>query len=118
MDSNFITKDELNDIVEAAVADGVKRALAEYEHKCIMQLKPEDVEQVRDVFNVIREIGHGSTANGVIEIRENHVMWARYRKFTGNVGTTIFTLLLLGAAGIAGSVFVVGFIEKLRMVVK
>ena len=109
-DDPYVRRSELSTIIERAV----RCALDQYEHTCIMCLRPDDVEHVRDLFSVIREVGHGDTETGIQEIRENHTLLARYRKWSGNVGTTVITAILLAAMAVVGSTLVAGVIGWIR----
>ena len=68
MAEKYVTYKELPDIIK----DAVKQALEEYEHECIMHLKPGDSEHVRDMVGAIREIGDGDLGRGIVKVRDNH----------------------------------------------
>lgn len=63
-----VSHDELAEIIR----DAVRQALEEYEHECIMHLRPEDAEQMRDLVGAIKEVGDGNLSKGITTIRENH----------------------------------------------
>ena len=65
---DFVRRSELDVIIRIAV----RQALDEYEHECIMDLRPNDAEYVRDLMNAIREIGAGDLPKGISIVRENH----------------------------------------------
>lgn len=103
-DGDFVKKTDLPGIIRQAVS----QALDEYEHECVLALRPGDLDYARDIFQAIRELGHGSLSDGVAEIRENHTFVARYRKFTGHIGTTVVTIILVAIMGVIGSGLVAG----------
>lgn len=109
-DGDFIRKTDLPGIIRQAV----RQALDEYEHECVLALRPGDQDYARDIFQAIRELGHGSLGDGVAEMRENHAFVTRYRKFTGHIGTTIITVILVAIMGIIGSGLVAGGISWVR----
>lgn len=95
----YVKKEDLPGIIR----DAVKQALDEYQHKCRLQISDEDMDQVKFVFHAIREIGHGRVAEGVTEVRENHLFLSKYRKWTGNIGTVVVTAIILGVLGVVGT---------------
>lgn len=110
MTDDAITRAELDDIISRAV----RQALDEYQHECVLELRPGDTEYARDIFQALRELGHGSLGDGVTEMRENHALVARYRRFTGHIGTTLITLILVAVMGVLGSALVAGGVSWLR----
>ena len=109
-DGDFVRKTDLPGIIRQAV----RQALDEYEHECVLALRPGDQDYARDIFQAIRELGHGSLSDGVAEIRENHTFVARYRKFTGHIGTTVVTVVLVAIMGVIGSGLVAGGISWVK----
>ena len=109
-DGDFVKKTDLPGIIRQAV----RQALDEYEHECVLALRPGDQDYARDIFQAIRELGHGSFSDGVAEMRENHTFVARYRKFTGHVGTTVVTVILVAIMGVIGSGLVAGGISWVK----
>ena len=110
MTDAYVTRSELDDIITRAV----RKALDEYKHECVLGLRPGDQDYARDIFAALRELGHGSLGDGVAEMRENHAFVARYRKFTGNIGTTAVTVILVAIIGVLGSTVVAGVISWIR----
>ena len=100
--------------LDAIITRAVRCALDQYEHTCIMCLRPDDVEHVRDLFSAIREIGHGDTEVGIKEIRENHKLMTRDRSWTGNAGTAIITAIILALMAVMGSTLVSGVVSWIR----
>lgn len=47
-------------------------------------------------------------------MRENHAFVARYRKFTGHIGTTVVTVVLVAVMGVIGSALVAGGVAWVR----
>ena len=109
MTSDAVTRAELDDIIQRAV----RQALDEYQHG-VLALRPGDTEHARDIFQALRELGHGSLGEGVTEMRENHAFVARYRKFTGHIGTTVVTVVLVTVMGVLGSALVAGGVAWVR----
>ena len=109
MTSDAVTRAELDDIIQRAV----RQALDEYQHG-VLALRPGDTEHARDIFQALRELGHGSLGEGVAEMRENHAFVARYRKFTGHIGTTVVTVVLVAVMGVLGSALVAGGVAWVR----
>lgn len=110
MTSDAVTRAELDDIIQRAV----RQALDEYQHECVLALRPGDTEYARDIFAALRELGHGSLGDGVTEMRENHAFVARYRRFTGNIGTTVVTVILVAVVGVLGSALVAGWVSWIK----
>lgn len=110
MSDEFVRRLELPQIIKTAV----REALDEYEHECVLALRPGDQDYARDIFQALRELGHGSLGDGVAEMRENHAFVARYRKFTGHIGTTVVTVILVAIMGVIGSGLVAGVVSWAR----
>lgn len=110
MSDEFVRRSELPQIIKTAV----REALDEYEHECVLALRPGDQDYARDIFQALRELGHGSLGDGVAEMRENHAFVARYRKFTGHIGTTVVTVILVAIMGVIGSGLVAGVVSWAR----
>ena len=109
MSDDYVTRAELDAIITRAV----HQALDEYQ-QCVLALRPGDKDYVRDIFAALRELGHGSLGDGVMEMRENHAFVARYRKFTGNIGTTVVTVILVAVMGVIGSGLVAGAVAWVK----
>lgn len=109
-DIDFVRKSDLPGIIRQAV----RQALDEYEHECVLALRPGDQDYARDIFQAIRELGHGSLGDGVAEMRENHTFVAKYRKFTGHIGTTVVTVILVAIMGVIGSGLIAGTVAWLK----
>ena len=109
-DGDLVRKTDLPGIIRQAV----RHALDEYEHESVLALRPGDQDYARDIFQAIRELGHGSLSDGVAEIRENHTFVARYRKFTGHIGTTVVTVIIVAIMGVIGSGLVAGGISWVK----
>lgn len=110
MADDYVRRSELDGIIRNAV----RQTLDEYEHECVLSLKAGDAEHARDIFQAIRELGHGDLCDGIAELRENHSFVARYRRFTGQIGTTIITVVILAIMGVIGSTVVAGAISWIR----
>ena len=110
MTDDYVTSAELDAIITRAV----HQALDEYQHECVLALRPGDQEYARDIFAALRELGHGSLGDGVAEMRENHAFVARYRKFTGHIGTTVVTVILVAVMGVIGSGLVAGAVAWVK----
>lgn len=110
MTDDAVTRAELDDIIQRAV----RQALDEYQHECVLALRPGDTEYARDIFAALRELGHGSLGDGVAEMRENHAFVARYRRFTGHIGTTLITVILVAIMGVLGSALVAGGVSWIK----
>lgn len=93
-----VTYDELSEIIQSAI----KQALSEYQHDCIMELKDEDVEHVRDLVGAIKEVGDGSLAKGIVVIRDNHKFIVSLHKAATKVGWGVFiiTASVIGALSV------------------
>lgn len=104
------TKEEIEAIVEAAVARAMKgvfavgltevvhcavtKALQGYEHECILDFSSKEIEAVQTLFDVVKATGHGDLADGIEEIRENHSFTCRLRKKLDKAGDTITSCVL------------------------
>ena len=93
-----VTYDELPDIVRAAV----RQALDEYEHECVMHLKPDDAELMRDLVGAIKEIGDGSLSKGIVIVRENHKFVMACSQAASKIGwgVIVLTISVLGTLGL------------------
>lgn len=47
-------------------------------------------------------------------MRENHAFVARYRRFTGHIGTTLITVILVAVMGVLGSALVAGGVSWIK----
>ncbi len=92
-----VTYDELPDIVRAAV----RQALEDYEHECIMHLRPEDATHMRDLVGAIKEIGDGNLPKGIVIIRENHKFVGVCHNAATKIGwgVIIISVSVMGALG-------------------
>ena len=91
MDREYVRRRELEEIIKKSV----QQALSEYNHKCLLNLSDEQIREVHNIFNAIKEVGHGNPDVGVERIRENHKMLDRYCEVTGRIGTTVITAVVL-----------------------
>ena len=114
LDREYVRKSELQELVRLAVS----AAMADYQHKCILDLEPEQIRQVDNIFTAIREIGNGDIGSGVVTIRDNHKMLARYCRVTGKIGTTVISMIVISVLTVAGSAFLLGLIDKAKGVLK
>ena len=114
MDREYVRRKELEEIIKKSV----QQALSEYNHKCLLNLSDAQLREVHNIFNAIKEVGHGNLDVGVERIRENHKMLARYCEVTGRIGTTVITTVVLVVLGFVGSSFIIGVVEKLNQSVK
>ena len=110
MADEYVKRSELPEILKTAV----REALNEYQHECILNLRTGDAEYGRELFQALREIGHGNLGDGITEVRENHTFIMRYRKWACNTGGMILTLIILAVAGFAGSSFISGTVSALK----
>lgn len=92
-----VRRDELEKLVKEAVV----AALNSYQHECVMGLRPDDIEQMRDFVGAIKEVGDGSLLKAAIVVRENH-------KFIGTLqgaatkigwGVLIVVVSIMGGLG-------------------
>ena len=113
-DREYVSRKELEEIIKRSV----QQALADYNHKCVLNLSDPQIREVHNIFNAIKEVGHGNLDVGVERIRENHKMLARYCEVTGRIGTTVITTVVLVVLGFVGSSFIIGVVEKLNQSVK
>jgi hypothetical protein len=109
-----VKKEELQDIIKGAVKD----ALNAYQHKCVLNLDSEQIRQVGNLFNAIKEIGDGQLEHGVEIIRDNHKLISRYVTVTGKIGTSVITTVVFIILAFFGSSVVIGVVEKLKGVIK
>ncbi|NCC83994.1 MAG: hypothetical protein EOM03_07695 [Clostridia bacterium] len=109
-----VKKEELQDIIKGAVKD----ALDAYQHKCVLNLDSEQIRQVSNLFNAIKEVGDGQLEHGVEVIRDNHKLMSRYVTVTGKIGTTVITTVVFIILAFFGSSVVIGIVEKLKGVIK
>lgn len=96
-----IEREELPGIIK----DAVRQALEEYEHECIMQIKPGDAEHMRDLVGAIKEIGNGSLPKGIIIVRENHkfVMACHSAATKIGWGVIILAVSVIGTLGLVAA---------------
>lgn len=113
-DREYVRKSELQELVRLAVS----AALADYQHKCILDLEPEQIRQIDSIFTAIREVGNGDIGAGVVTIRDNHKMLARYCRVTGKIGTTVISMIVISVLTVAGSAFLLGLIDKAKGALK
>ena len=110
MADEYVKRSELPEILKTAV----REALNEYQHECVLNLRNGDSEHARELFQALREIGHGNLGDGITEVRENHTFIMRYRKWACNTGGLIITVIILALAGFAGSSFISGAVSALK----
>ena len=94
-----VKKDEL----EKIITDAVNAAIQSYQHKCIMELKAEDVPAVRDLVGALKELdGHGSLSRAVVIVRENHKFITSMQKAATKIGwgVLIVSVSIMGALGL------------------
>lgn len=98
MADDFVKRSELEEVIRRAVLS----ALEEYEHECVMNLRPEDNGHMRDLVGAVREIGDGNLPKGIIVIRENHKFVASCHSAAAKIGwgVIIATVTVIGAMGI------------------
>lgn len=92
--------------------------MADYQHKCVLDLEPEQIKQIDNIFTAIREVGSGDIGSGVVTIRDNHKMLARYCRVTGKIGTTVISMIVISVLTVAGSAFLLGLVDKAKGVLK
>ena len=114
MDREYVRRKELEEIIKKSV----QQALAEYQHKCVLNLSEGQIHEVHNIFNAIKEVGNGDLDVGVERIRDNHKMLSRYCSVTGQIGTSVITVVVMVALAFAGSSFVLGLAAKINQVVK
>lgn len=114
MDREYVRKDELEDIIHRAV----KEALGEYKHDCVLNLDPDQVREVKNLFCAIKEIGHGKLDAGVERVRENHKLITKYCEVTGKIGTTVITILVVAVMSFVGLSAVSGSVAKIKELIK
>ena len=114
MDMEYVRRHEL----ELIVTNAVKTALELYKHECVLDLDPEQIRQVGNIFSAIKEIGKGDLTAGVETMRENHKLVSLYRNTTGKIGTVVITTIIVALVGVTGSSLVIGFVEKIKAVIK
>lgn len=104
------TKEEIEQMVEDAVTRAMKgvfavglteivrcavvKAMENYEHECVLDFTPNELEATQNLVDVIRATGHGSILAGVEEIRENHAFVCRLRKKLDKAGDTVTNCVL------------------------
>ena len=109
-----VKKDELEKIIK----DAVKSALDMYQHKCVLHLDQDQIKQVGNLFNAIREVGDGKLEHGVEVIRDNHKLISKYVSVTGKIGTSVITAVVFIVLAFFGSSVVIGIVEKLKGIIK
>lgn len=114
IDREYVRKSELQELVRLAVS----AAMADYQHKCVLDLEPEQIKQIDNIFTAIREVGSGDIGSGVVTIRDNHKMLARYCRVTGKIGTTVISMIVISVLTVAGSAFLLGLVDKAKGVLK
>ena len=93
-----VKRDELEKIIKDAVRD----ALESYQHKCIMELRSEDVGHMRDFVGAIKEVGDGSLSKAAVIVRENHKFVSALHKAATKIGwgVLIVTVSIMGGLGL------------------
>ena len=114
LDREYVRKSELQELVRLAVS----AAMADYQHKCVLDLEPEQIKQIDNIFTAIREVGSGDIGAGVVTIRDNHKMLARYCRVTGKIGTTVISMIVISVLTFAGSAFLLGLVDKAKGALK
>lgn len=109
-----VKKEELSAIIKEAV----NSALDMYQHKCVLHLDQDQIKQVGNLFNAIREVGDGKIEHGVEVIRDNHKLISKYTAVTGKIGTSVITAVVFIVLAFFGSSVVIGVVEKLKGVIK
>ena len=109
-----VKKDELEKIIK----DAVKSALDMYQHKCVLHLDQDQIKQVGNLFNAIKEVGDGKLEHGVEVIRDNHKLISKYVSVTGKIGTSVITTVVFIVLAFFGSSLVVGIVEWIRGVAR
>ena len=94
----YVKKSDLPGIIRAAV----RQALDEYEHECLMHLRPGDNDHIRDLIGAIREVGMGDLANGIVVVRENHKFVMQCHAAASKIGwgVIIGITAVMGVVGI------------------
>ena len=80
----------LTEVVRCAVV----KAMENYEHECVLDFSPKEVEAAQTMIDVARAAGHGDVGVGVEEIRENHAFVCRLRKKLDKAGDTVTGCIL------------------------
>lgn len=104
------SKEEVEQMVEAAVLKAMKgvfavglteivhcavtRAMSTYQHECVLDLNPQELEAAQSLIDVVKSAGHGNVTVGVEEIRDNHVFTTRLRKKLDNMGDAVTSCVL------------------------
>ena len=104
------TKDEIEKMVEDAVLKAMRgvfavgltevvrcavvKAMENYEHECVLDLSPKELEATQNLVDVLRATGQGDVLHGVEEIRENHAFICKLRKKLDKAGDTITGCIL------------------------
>ena len=98
MADDFVKRSELEEVIQRAVLS----ALEEYEHECVMNLRPEDNGHIRDLVGAVREIGDGDLGRGIIAVRENHKFVLSLHNAALKIGWGVIILVtsVLGTLGV------------------
>ena len=83
-----ITKKELEEIVESAVAKGIEASQSS--HKCgLCEDDPEAAKELHNIMEYIRELGEGNIAKGIRTMKENATTVGSIRKGLSTTRTEI-----------------------------
>lgn len=96
-DDLYVRRAELSAIIERAV----RKTLDEYDHECIMHLKADENEHMRDLVGAIREVGDGDLRKGIVAVRDNHKFVMQCHKAASRIGwgVIITIAVVLGSLG-------------------
>jgi len=111
-DRQYVRRDELESIVQRAVAAGIR----DYQCECVFDLNPEEVKQVENMLFAVKELGDGDLATGIGVIRDNNQFVAKYRREAEKLGLKIITRCVMVALTILGLAVVGGVIVWVRQV--
>ena len=100
--------------ISAVVRREVKLALAEYTHKCNIDLTPDIKQDIQGAIHDARQLGEGSFSKGLAEMNENH-RWIRgirvkSEKASWAFSAAIISLIAIGSA----AALVTGIISRIK----
>lgn len=112
MDKQYVRRDELETIVQRAVANGIK----DYRCECIFDLSEDEIGQTKNMLFAVKEIGDGDLATGIEVMRDNNKFVAKYRREAESLGLKVVTRVVMVVLSVLGLAVVAGVIAWVRQI--
>ena len=106
--------EEQLDAISAVVRRETKLALAEYTHKCNIDLTPEIKQDIHGAIHDARQLGGGSFTKGLAEMNENH-RWIKGIRVKSEKASWAFTAAIISLLAIgSAAALVTGVISRIK----